>query len=167
MRDFEPLNSKARKLFYEKMNTYFGIDPKFKLDGILFKTKKNKYYILDNKFAEIADTDFHSKVLGLYIAEINDFGEIRLSIEGCQLIGPHVTKHILELDERRKNKFIRGEDLDADDLIKEHNLKNQYYILYFTDELGGKNYLACSKIKNGKLLNFIPKGRRVRDGEKY
>ena len=165
MTEFVPLNSKARKLFYEKVNTYFGIDKDFKLDGILFKTTKNKYYLVDNKLAEIAEVNYRAKVLGLYIAEINDYGELRLSMDGSQLLGPLATEHLLELNETEKDRFIRGEDLDVSEKIESLNLKNQYYILYFVDDFGRKNYLGCSKIKNEKLLNFIPKGRRVRDGQ--
>lgn len=165
MADCEALNSKARKVFYQKIEEYFGTPKDFKLDGILFKNYKNKHYILDNKYAEVAEAGFNSRVLGLYIAEINEYGEIRLSIEGSQLIGPVATKHLLELSEAKKERFIRGEDLDIEEEIEELDLKNQFYIVYFTDKYDKKNYLGTAKVKNGKLFNYTPKARRVRDGE--
>ena len=58
------------------------------------------------------DIDF-SKInvnsLGLYFANIEK--ELRLSIEGSQLIGPSSTKNILEVNETKLNSWISGKDI--------------------------------------------------------
>lgn len=165
MADCEALNSKSRKVFYQKIQEYFGVPTEFKLDGIIFKNYKNKHYLLSNKFADVVDAGYNSRVLGLYIAEISEYNEIRLSIEGSQLIGPVATKHLLELSPEQKERFIRGDDLDIATQIQEQELKNHFYILYYTDKYAMKNYIGTAKIKNGQLFNYTPKARRVRDGE--
>lgn len=165
MADCTALNSKAKKVFYQKLQDYFGTPKDFKLDGILFKNYKNKYYLLDNKYAEVAEKGFNSRVLGLYIAEINEYGEIRLSIEGSQLIGPSATLHLLELTPAQKERFIRGDDLDVTQDIETKGLKNQFYIIYFINKFVMKDFFGTAKVKNSQLFNYTPKARRVRDGE--
>ncbi len=163
MADFQALNSKSKKLFYEKLNGYFGLPEGFKFDSLIFKNSKNKYYLLNNKFIDIMDGGFNFRVLGIYIAEINDFDEIRLNIEGSQLIGDFATKHILELKGDDLERFVRGEDLETISFDPNGELNNQHYLLYFIDKFNKKNYLGCGKVKNGKLFNYTPKSRRVRD----
>jgi NOL1/NOP2/fmu family ribosome biogenesis protein len=153
------LNSKERKVFYEKLNTYFGLDKDFELEGVLLVTDKNKYYLADNKFKEVIN-QVYAKIVGLYIAEINEYGEIRLSIEGSQILGPHATAHLLELSTIEARQLMEGVDLDA----STKGLNNQYYILYNVNENTKnktKDFLGCGKVKEGKLLNFTPKGRRL------
>jgi len=158
-----PLNSKKKKEFYQKLNEYFGLDEKYDLGGILFVNNKNKYYWVDDNFRRIAGK-VHQKLAGIYIAEITNYGEIRLSLEGSNVIGPEVTKHIIELDDSEKNDFIRGKDLDFTDRIEKEKLKNQFYILFHVNnETKQKDFLGCGKIKDGELFNFIPKSRRIHD----
>ena len=149
--ELKPLNSKERKTFYAKLNPYFGLPEKYKLDGILFVNEKGKYYLVNDKYAEIAGL-IRTKVLGLYIAEINKFGEIRLSIEGSGLIGPDATEHILDLDDEEARLFLRGDDLD----VSEKDLASQYFLL-----TNNKDFIGCGKVKSGTLLNFTPKSRRL------
>lgn len=159
---YSAVNSKGRKQFYEKIREYFGTPKDFKFNDLLFVSTKNKYFLMDTKFTDTIEIDFNTKVLGLYIAEINEYGEIRLSIEGSQKIGPHATKHLVELTDEQVELVMRGQDLDFEKEIEEQKLNNQYYILY-TDRDGNRDFLGCGKIKNGRLLNFLPKNRRIRD----
>ena len=146
------LNSKERKKFYEILNPYFGLGKDFVLEGVLMVNDKNKYFIVDDKYREIAGK-VRTKMIGLYIAEINKYGEIRLSIEGSQMIGPKATAHKLKLTPEQARLFMEGEDIDIDEKAQ------QYFVLYFEDEM--THYIGCGKVKEGKLLNFTPKGRRV------
>lgn len=156
MASFSALNSKARKEFYGKLKEYFGLPDDFTLDGLLFVTNKNKYYLVDNRFVDIAELHYNISTIGLYIAEITNYGEIRVSLEGSALIGPHATKHILELSEEDAQSFIRGNDLPLPDMPQ------QFYLL-FSEIDGKKLYFGCGKYKEGNLFNFIPKSRRIRD----
>ena len=164
MADYTALNSKARKQFYEKLRDYFGLPPDFSFgDDLLFVSSKNRYFVMDRTYVEVVNAGYNVKVLGNYIAEINEFGEIRLSIEGSQMIGPHATSHLLELSPEDVERFIRGADLDISVRVKQEGLSNHYYIIWYTDTHKMKHYLGCAKIKNGTLFNFTPKNRRIRD----
>jgi NOL1/NOP2/fmu family ribosome biogenesis protein len=156
MASFTALNSKARKEFYGKLKEYFGLPDDFTLEGLLFVTTKNKYYLVDQKFVDISQLHLNISTIGLYIAEITNFGEIRVSLEGSAIIGPHATEHILELSNDDAQKFIRGDDLVLPDMPQ------QFYLL-FSEIDGKKLYFGCGKYKEGYLFNFIPKSRRVRD----
>lgn len=156
MADIEPLNAKQKKELYAILHDHFGTD--FKFPGYLFVSQKNKYYAIDEAYKDVAHLKINTKVLGLYVAEINKFKEIRLSIEGSQLVGPTATKNVLELTQEEAEKFIRGEDLDVTD----REVSDVYYITYTIDRFTkSRDYLGCGKVKEGKLLNFISKGRRV------
>lgn len=148
------LNTKERKQFYEKLHEYFGT--KYFFSGMLFVSGKNKFYVINDKYKEVISLKINTKVLGLYIAEINEFGEIRLSIEGSQLVGPHATKHVLELSAQDAVAFSNGKDIPI------QNLSKEYFIISVKDATTGHtDYLGCGKVKEGILLNFTPKGRRV------
>jgi NOL1/NOP2/fmu family ribosome biogenesis protein len=154
MADIEPLNAKQKKEFYALLHEHFETD--FKFPGYLFVSQKNKYYTIDEKYKEVSHLKINTKVLGLYIAEVNKFGEIRLSIEGSQLVGPTATKHILELNQIEAEKFISGADID----VAKEKLPEKYHII-FRKTKEYIDYLGCGKVKDGILLNFTPKGRRV------
>lgn len=157
MTDSHALNAKEKKQFYEKIRTYFGAE-NFTFPGMIFVNQKNKYHILDETYKEIIDIKINTKVLGLYVAEINKFGEIRLSIEGSQLVGPHATKHTLELSQEEAELFINGKDLD----VSNRDVTQEYFILYTNNPTTNqKDYLGCGKVKDNVLFNFVPKGRRV------
>jgi NOL1/NOP2/fmu family ribosome biogenesis protein len=157
MGSITPLNSKEKKIFYSKLKEYFGLPDDFVFDGILFVSDKNKYYLISDEYKEIASFKMNSSVLGLYVVEINEYKEIRLSIEGSQIVGPVATKHLLELSEKQTDDFMRGNDLEIPGIAQE------FYVLYtINPTTKKKDFFGCAKCKNGILLNFTPKGRRIR-----
>ena len=155
MQEFHILNSKEKKKFHELLQNHF--DCSYSFPGILFKTQKNKYFMLNETYSAISDLHLNKKVLGLYVAETNDFGEIRLSIEGSQLVGPHAKKHVLELQDSDAKEFMMGKDIK---LTKE--LPPVYHIIYTINKITHeKDFIGCGKVKDTVLFNFIPKGRRI------
>jgi NOL1/NOP2/fmu family ribosome biogenesis protein len=87
---------------------------------------------------------------GVYFGRFEKDG-LRLSIEGSQLIGEKAKRNIVEVDHENAVKWMRGED------IKVETEACGYVILKW------KNYyLGCGKIRNGKIINFVPKDRRVK-----
>jgi len=153
MTGFEALNSKARKAFYSLLRETYGIPADWEFDGIIFKSEKNKYYLLHRKFIDVSEKNLRTRLLGIYIAEVNNYGEIRLSFEGSGIVGPHATKNVLELTQEQMKSVMSGEDFEIEGEFA------QYQILLFKDSMN--HYLGCAKIKNGVLLNFVPKSRRV------
>ncbi len=87
--------------------------------------------------------------LGLYFAKIIN-NEIRLSIEGSQLVGPIATKNILELNANQTKEWMSGNDLEI-----KGDYKGFLLIKYNND------FLGCGKYREGKVFNFVGKARRV------
>ena len=88
--------------------------------------------------------------LGLYFGQLRN-NELRLSIEGSQLMGSIATKNVVEIDDGQLRAWLGGNDLEISPggssgyVIIKHN----------------RDFLGCGKCKGGKILNFVPKARRV------
>lgn len=139
------LNSKQQKLFYKILQDQFGYDTQ--LDGDLYLHPKERKVF----FTTVAEDDLkyiRVNSYGIYIAQYNDdFTELRLSIEGSQLIGPHATKNVVEIENARQ--WLRGTQFPL-----EH--ENAYVIVKNKND-----YLGCGRIKDNILLNFVPKIRQI------
>jgi len=83
----------------------------------------------------------------LYFLSIVKDG-LRLSIDGSQLF--KAKKNILELDKKGFEKWMTGEELI---LEKE----NGYFLIKYNDD-----FLGCGKSTGNKILNYVPKARRVK-----
>ncbi|MGM5483456.1 MAG: hypothetical protein ACQER9_00900 [Nanobdellota archaeon] len=158
MAKFIPLNSKLRKNFLGMLKEYYGIE--YKPEDIIFKTEKNRYYFVNKKINEIADLNLNFRILGTYLVEINKFGEVRLSIEGSQYFGPYARKRLLELNKEKASKYLQGEDIEIKE-ITENELNNHYHIIYYLEN-EKRNFIGCGKVKDGILMNFTPKNRRIK-----
>ena len=119
------------------------------LDYVFLMNNKNKLYITNNDFGKINTEKLRINNIGMYFGEIAN-NEIRLSIEGSQLIGRKCSKNILELDDNYTKQWLNGIDIDID-------YKEKGYILLKSKG----DFLGCGKAVNSKILNFIPKNRRV------
>jgi NOL1/NOP2/fmu family ribosome biogenesis protein len=138
------LNKKKIKEILSKLDNQYGF--KDKLDYAFFMNPKGKIFLLSKKFGEL-ETDVHINSLGLYFGTIKG-SEIRLSVEGSQLIGPKAKKNVISLDNEELREWLRGEDLmkEGDDFVL---VKNK------------KDFFGCGKVINNKLLNFVPKEKRI------
>ncbi len=141
------LNSKEKKNLSKLIKKQFDCDFKFNYE--VFINTKNKIFILNKDVSKINLDELRINSLGLYFGELSR-GELRLSIEGSQLIGPLAKNNILELDYDQAIKWMKGEDFDIDtNLLGFVIIKNK------------DDFLGCGRIVNNKLLNYVPKERRV------
>jgi len=138
------LNSKEIKKILKDLE-HFGF--KGKLGYVFFKNKDGKLFILSKKFGEIDINKVRINNLGLYFGKQENSG-IRLSIEGIQIIKP--SKNVIELDENQLKQWVQGQDLEI-----ESKAKGFVAIKHNNDFYGSGSY------KQGKLLNYIPKSRRL------
>lgn len=113
-----------------------------------FMTKKEqKIYIVNKEIQSILKNIKNLKVekYGIYIAKIEKDG-IRLSIEGSQIFGPFSKKSV----EVNIEEVLLGKKIKIDE-------KGEGYYL-----IKQKEYFAGTlKIKNGKVLTYISKNRRI------
>ena len=146
MEKLKALNRKQIKEILNKLKELYSIK-ELKLDYIFFKNSKGKIFLLSNKFKDF-ENEIHINSLGLYFATINR--EIRLSIEGSQLIGKKAKKNILELSGGQLRKWLMGEDIE---------IKSKGKGFFLIKNKG--DFFGNGKVIDNKLLNFVPKDRRI------
>jgi len=88
--------------------------------------------------------------LGLYFGEMKK-GSLRLSIEGSQIVGPSAKKNIVELDNGEAKLWLGGFDL-------EKSTDAEGYVLIRHNSM----FMGTGRVKEGKILNFVPKARHIR-----
>jgi len=145
------LNSREIKDVKKKLIVWLGELPDLNYGFLL--NEKNKIYLVSRDIAEVDLSSLRLDRIGLYFAELMESGEIRLSVEGSQLVGPSATQGIYNLNEEQLRTYFIGRDLE----VKE-KLETQFYLLRYN-----KDFLGSAKYKNGKLLNFFPKIHRTEE----
>lgn len=148
MRALTILNSKQQKEIWAKIETQWGIDNK--PEGVLLENNKDKVYLVTRDFEKILDQNLRIDTVGLYIATKPNDNEIRLSIEGTQLLGQEAKKNIIILTNEETRLWLKGESVET----KKEGAGFQ--IVKHNDD-----FLGCGKLKNNELLNFMPKTRRI------
>ncbi len=127
METLKALNRKKIKEILNKLGEFYGIN-KLELDYVFYQNTKGRIFLLSNKFKEFEyDTKINS--LGMYFANLKN-DEIRLSIEGSQIIGEKAKKNVLELNENELRDWLLGEDFKTDEEFKGFVLiknKNDFY----------------------------------------
>lgn len=144
------LKSKERKQLFGMIEKQWGACPEILLDKVFIKTGKQRIYMVNRDIDRIDMEGIRINTIGLYIAEYKN--ELRLNIEGAQLIGPHATKNIHELSDEERKQWFMGEDLT---ITKSYE---GFIILKH-----GKDYIGSGKYKEGKIINYMPKSRRLQE----
>jgi len=139
------LNKKDIKKIQDSIKEQFGVDYKFK-DAVL-KNNDDKIYILSNDFGNV-EVKNRINSLGLYFGRIQN-GMIRLSIEGSQLVKGK--NNVIEIKDSEVKSWLKGQELKTNEEAK------GFVIIKNKDD-----YLGSGSIKDGKILNYVPKDRRIR-----
>ena len=163
MRPINFLNSKDYRELARKINEQW--DCNFSFEDFVVQSAKDKIYIISRDIEQIDYKKFNIEVTGLYLAHLSEKGEIRLSIEGSQILGPVAKKNIVDIGKLSK-LWMAGQDIpfktDCEGMVI---IKS------------GNDYMGCGKVKfreetvfdeEGKphkenqqiILNFVPKTRR-------
>lgn len=151
-KSLKPLASKDKKLLLALIKKQWSAD--FKPELVFFRNEKDKIYAVHKDIAKIDLSGARINSVGLYFGEQKK-GELRLSIEGSQLIGPIAKKNVVELSKDEVLDWLRGEDLQ-----KDCNCTG-FVIIKHNDD-----FMATGKYTQDKMiLNFVPKARRLILGE--
>lgn len=143
----EILNTKQIKEIKNLIKEQWGCD--FRTELAFLLSSKSKVYLVNRDIARIESSKLRIEVIGLYFGELKN-EELRLSIEGSQMIGPLAKKNVVELDERESRTWLKGYDLE-----KEARAEGFAILKYDND------FLGTGKVKDKKILNFVPKNRRI------
>ncbi len=139
------LSSKELKPIFEFVKSHFGCS--FVPEDAWVKND-DRLYVVSRDVEKIDLSLLRINSLGLYVGEWRH-EELRLSIEGSQLFGPHAKKNVIDLSAHELLAWLRGEDMQKSG-------EDGFVIVRY-----GTDYVGCGKIKEGKLLNFVPKIRRL------
>lgn len=152
------LKSKERKKILERLGEQFGADTSFLKRFVFLKQeRKEKYFLVNEEVYELPLDELRVESLGLYLCA-EQGGELRLSVEGSQLLGPHATRGVLELTDEQFHDWMRGRDVTV--------TTSERTILLVKH---GDDYCGCGKpvTRNEETLlkNYLPKTRHVRSEE--
>jgi len=142
------LNTRDVKKIHEQLNKQFGY--KKKLDYAFLKSARGRIYLVTRDIAEINFEELNIDTVGFYFATEDDSGELRLTIEGSQLVGPNAKHNVLELSDGLFKLWFAGHDIETKEELK------GYVIIK-----NNNDYYSCGRIVNGTLRNFVPKTRRI------
>ena len=143
----KPMNSKAVKQLLKIMENQWGFEEK--LDYHIFKSEKDNIYLLSRDLEKFDYYKLKINAMGLYFGEYKN-NLFRLSIEGSQLIGPKCNKNVVEVTKEELSEWLKGEEL-----------KKEGYTTFVIIK-HGKDYFGTGKGKDDKILNYVPKTRRVK-----
>ncbi|MBW3013792.1 hypothetical protein KY335_00950 [Candidatus Woesearchaeota archaeon] len=148
MMKLQILNTRDVKELKKIISDVWGVD--FELEVVFLKSeKRDRIYAVNRDIADIDLSKLRIDTLGLYFGTWNVKG-FRLSFEGSRIIGPLAKKNVAELNEKQRDEWIKGQDIEFDSSSKE-----------FLIIKCGADYFGCGKMREGMLYNFVPKTRRL------
>ena len=161
------LNSKEVRVVVELVMRQWGADLSDIRNSCGFlESSDGDIFVISRDIEKLDLENLRIDSLGLYFGQVrnpnrersigpsrnSDLGaEIRLSIEGSQIVGKTTTKNIVEIDVEELRQWLAGNDLE-----KDYERCSGYVIIKHKSD-----FLGCGKCKDGKILNFVPKARRV------
>ena len=146
MPELKFLNRKETKEIMELIEKQWGA--KLKLDYAFLKNSKNRIFIVNKEINKIDLERLRINSIGTYFCDLEN--GIRLSIEGSQIIGPKATKNIAEINESQVKQWLKGEDLEVNEKF------DGFVVIKNNDD-----FLGTGKYRNGQILNYVNKSRRV------
>ncbi|MBW3004694.1 hypothetical protein KY310_02595 [Candidatus Woesearchaeota archaeon] len=146
------LSSKDKKLLLALIKKQWDAD--FKSELAFFRNEKDKIYAVHKDISKIDLSGARINTVGMYFGEEKK-GELRLSIEGSQVIGPIAKKNVVELEKEEVLEWLRGVDLH-----KDGDWSGFVLVKHKDDFMGTGKYT-----QDKRILNFVPKARRLILGE--
>ncbi len=151
------LNSKERKRILQNLQEQFGIE---EVEGIILQKGKERIFLYQGSLSADEIIKIETLVpierIGMYFGKIVEdrysSDNVRMSIEGTQLLKDQIKKNIFELNEDQADKWMKGQDLEIKSGLK------GFVVMKYKEE-----FLGCGKASEEKIGNFIPKNRRLRD----
>ena len=150
---FEILNGKRTKVIAELLKEQWGYDHRFET-GLL--QKGDDLFLVTKDVCKVDLQKFNVNSLGAYLGEMKH-GSLRLSIEGSQIVGPEAQKNVLEIDAEQLRQWLGGKDLELSDSFDCADGEKSRFVIMKHE----RDFLGCGRIKDGRVLNFVPKSRRT------
>ncbi len=147
MKNLKILNKKDKKELRDIMIKQWGAD--YLIEDAALKDPKGKIYLMSRDIAPIDFSHFNINNMGLYFGQLKN-NELRLSIDGSQIVGPSAEKNIVELNSQGLYQWFQGYEVDVD-------MEGRGFVLMKY----GDDFVGCGKLIDKRILNYVPKSRRV------
>jgi NOL1/NOP2/fmu family ribosome biogenesis protein len=146
------LKSAGKKRIIAKLSEQFGITTLPYLLVAFGKEKLRAYSGgLSREELQLLDKTLRIEGIGLYFTNSNDRNDdLRLTLDGCQLLKNQITKNTLELKDDQAKDWLKGFELGI-------SSDRSFKVL-----LHNKEPIGCGKSTGEKITNFVPKERRIR-----
>jgi NOL1/NOP2/fmu family ribosome biogenesis protein len=146
------LSEKEKNQIEKKLNERFGIE---EVKGTLISIGKERIFLFNGEISEKDLKKLEDNIpierAGVYFAKlIHD--EIKLSIEGVQILKEQIKKNIFQLDDSQLEDWMKGHDLQLATGL------HGFLIIKYKED-----FLGCGKASQDKIGNFIPKSRRLKE----
>lgn len=143
------LSPSERAKLLAELEQQFGITS---LPSVLLETGKEKVRVFSGSLSqrEIEDlaTVSNVEIIGLYT--VRKEHDLRLSFDATQVFTSQLSKNIVDISEEQRAQWIRGHDLDM-------QAPRGTVIVRC-----GIDFLGCGKSTGEKIINHVPKERRLR-----
>lgn len=96
------------------------------------------------------------QVIGMYMFATYEDG-IRLSLDAIHLLKDQITKNVLEIDSRKAEEWMKGQDIVLSDEDKE---KLKYEEKGFKIIKNKNEFIGMGKLIGERIVNYLPKERR-------
>ena len=149
------LSEQEKRKIENQLHAQFGIK---EIPGKIVMRGEEKLFLFtgeadENEIRKIEQATAVEKV-GVYFAKlINE--EIKLTIEGTQLLKEQITKGIFQINDSQAEEWMMGRELNLKSGLK------GFVVMKNNDD-----YLGCGKASQEKITNFIPKSRRLKNRER-
>ncbi len=144
------LASREVKEFLKRIEQSYGKAPK-SFEKLAFVKSKERIYLVTRDIEKIEQAKINIDSRGLYIAELKN-EQVRLSIEGTQLIGPTATKNVCEITTEQLKEWLKGNNINASGAYDGFVILKHF-----------KDYVGSGKYKEGTITNYVPKARRLKE----
>jgi len=159
------LNSKEVKEILKLIENQWGAE--LKLNYHILKNNKNRIFLINKDINKIELDKLRINSIGMYFCDLEN--GIRLSIEGSQIIGPKATNNVAEIDEEQVKQWLKGEDLElregsssrTSNISPLPSPRSRQDYSGFVVIKHDNDFLGTGKYKEGKILNYVSKSRRI------
>ena len=146
------LNQYEKAGIERKLQEQFGITH---VPGMIVQRGEERLFLFGGDFTEEEIKKLEAcafiERMGVYFAKIIG-NDIRLSIEGSQILKDQIMKNIFDLNPSQAEEWMMGRELP----IKTG--KHSFLIMKY-----GSDFLGTGKASDEKIGNFIPKNRRLKN----
>lgn len=149
MQNLKILNKKEIKRILNQIEEQYDID-ELDLDYVFLQNNEGRIFLVNRDIGKVDIEKLRINSLGLYFGKI-ERDEVRLSIEGSQLVGGVAKKNVVGINKEQANSWLQGNDVKVDDKV------DGFAILKY-----GNDFLGAGRYKEGNVINAVPKERRIK-----